>query len=469
MSPGNAGGVKSPTEFDRERTNINHIQGWRQMASDRTRIGEKARQEPKLCFTSLYHHVTDLDNLRAAYKGMEPGKAPGIDGVTKTSYGENLQANLEDLSGRLKRLGYRPKAARRKWIPKPGSAKQRPLGIPCFEDQLAQKSLKETMEPIYEADFLDCSYGYRPGRTAHQALDALGKTIQQEPVRWVYEADIKGFFDHVHHEWVMKFLKVRIGDQRVLRIIHRILKSGVLDGELLEVGEEGTPQGGVLSPLLANVYLHYALDLWFDKVFRPSSRGQAWLFRFADDFVVCFENREDAERFSLAVKERLNRFNLELASEKTRLLRFGRGAEEDERRNGRGPGTFDFLGFTHYCGKTRKGAFKVQRRISHKRLRTKLAAWKEWVCKWRHVYGRGNILRRAKAKMQGALNYYAITDNTRMCRTYRHEVESLLFKWLNRRSQRRSYTWEQFKDALQWVQWPRVVIKHDLNPCWPRL
>jgi group II intron reverse transcriptase/maturase len=434
------------------------------MASDRARIGEKARQEPKLCFTTLYHHVSELDNLRAAYEEMEPGKAPGIDGVTKTSYGENLQANLEDLSGRLKRLGYRPQPARRKWIPKPGSQKQRPLGILCFEDQVAQKSLKETLEPIYEADFLDCSYGYRPGRTPHQALDALGRTIQQEPVGWVYEADITGFFDHVHHEWLMKFLEVRIGDPRVLRIIHRILKSGVLDGELQEAGEEGTPQGGVLSPLLANVYLHYALDLWFQKVFRPSCRGRARLFRFADDFVVCFEHQEDAERFSLEVKERLSRFNLTLAADKTRLLRFGRGAEGGEQRQDRRPDTFDFLGFTHYCGKTRKGAFKVKRRTSHKRFRTKMAAWKEWVCKWRSRYGRGDILRRAKAKLQGALNYYAITDNTQMCRNYRHTVESLLFKWLNRRSQRRSYTWTRFKDALKWVRWPRVVIKHDLNP-----
>lgn len=439
------------------------------MASDRARIGEKARKEPKLCFTSLYHHVTDLDNLRADFKGMEPGKAPGIDGVTKKSYGENLEANLADLTDRLKRLGYRPQAARRKWIPKPGSRKQRPLGILCFEDQLVQKSMKETLEPIHEADFLDCSYGYRPGRTPHQALDALGKTIQQKPVRWVYEADIKGFFDHVHHEWLMRMLKVRIGDPRVQRIIFRMLKAGVLDGELQEAGEEGTPQGGVLSPLLANVSLHYALDQWFQKVFCPSCRGQAWLFRFADDFVVCFEHQEDAERFSLEVKERLSGFNLTLAEDKTRLLRFGRWAEEDERGNGRRPDTFDFLGFTHYCGNTRKGEFKVKRRTSHKRFRTKMAAWKEWVCKWRSRYGRGDILRRARVKLQGALNYYAITDNTPMCRNYQHEVESLLFKWLNRRSQRRSYNWREFKDALRWVRWPRVVIKHDLNPCWRRL
>ncbi|RPJ53551.1 MAG: group II intron reverse transcriptase/maturase [Acidobacteria bacterium] len=439
------------------------------MASDRARIGEKARQEPKLCFTSLYHHVTDLDNLRADFKGMEPGKAPGIDGVTKTSYGENLEAHLADLTDRLKRLGYRPQPARRKWIPKPGSRKQRPLGILCFEDQLVHTALKETLEPIYEADFLDCSYGYRPKRTAHQLLDALGRTIQQKPVRWVYEADITGFFDHVHHEWMLEFLRVRIGDERVLRIIYRILKSGVLDGELQEAGEEGTPQGAVLSPLLANIYLHYALDLWFQKVFCASCRGQAWLFRFADDFVVCFEDQEDAERFSLEVKERLGRFNLTLAEDKTRLLRFGRWAEADGRRNGRRPETFDFLGFTHYCGKTRKGDFKVKRRTSHKRLRTKLAAWKEWVRKGRSRFGRGEILRRAKVKLQGALNYYAITDNTQMCRHYREEVESLLFKWLNRRSQRRSYTWAQFRDALRWVRWPRVVIKHDLNPLWGRL
>jgi group II intron reverse transcriptase/maturase len=357
-----------------------------------------------------------------------------------------------------------PRAVRQKWIPKPGSTKERPLGIPCFEDQLVQKALKEVLEPIYEADFLDCSYGYRPGKTPHQLLDALGKTIQQGSVRWIYEADIRGFFDHVHHTWMKTFLELRIGDPRILRIIHRILKSGVLDGKLEEAGEEGTPQGGVLSPLLANVYLHYALDVWFERRFRRDCRGRVWLYRYADDFVVCFERRDDAERFSVAVKERLGRFNLTLAEDKTRLIRFGRGAEQDERQQGRKPATFDFLGFTHYCGKTRYGTYKVKRRTSAKRFRRGMAAWVEWARTARNRYGRGEVLRHAKAKLQGALNYYAITDNTEMCRNLKQAVETTLYKWLNRRSQRRSYTWPQFKDALQWLKWPAVKIKHDLNP-----
>jgi RNA-directed DNA polymerase len=246
-------------------------------------IGEKARREPELVFTSLYHHITDVDNLRACYDSLEAGKATGVDGVTKQQYGSDLDSNLQDLSERLGRMGYRPGAKRRSYIPKSGSAKGRPLGISNFEDKIVEASVKRTLEPIYEAIFEDSSYGYRPGRNQHQCLDALGHTIQRKRINHVLEADIKSFFDQVNHQWLIKFLRHRIGDERVIRLIIRMLKSGIMEDGLVKVSERGTPQGSILSPLLSNVYLHYVLDLWFRIRVKPQARGEAHYFRFADD------------------------------------------------------------------------------------------------------------------------------------------------------------------------------------------
>lgn len=434
------------------------------MARNLTRIGEKARKEPKTCFTSLYHYVTDEDYLHACFEELEPGKAPGIDGVTKEEYEADLDKNITDLSDRLGRQGYRPLPARRTYIPKPGSNKKRPLGLPCFEDKLVQRAVAGVLEQIYEADFLECSYGYRPGRRCHQALDALGRTIQREKVSYIVEADIKGFFDHVNHEWVLEFLKVRIGDKRLLRLIWRMLKGGVMEDGLTKPSEEGTPQGGSLSPVMSNVYLHYGLDLWFERVFRPQCRGEAYYFRFADDFLACFQYREDAERFLAEMQARLAKFHLEVEPTKTKLLAFGRFAEENAARVGKKPETFTFLGFTHYCGKTRRGAFKVKRLTSRKKTRVKLKELKAWLKQSRCRLKAGDVLRRTKARLQGHLNYYAITDNSEPCCRYRDQVERLLFKWLNRRSQRHSYSWERFRDALAWVRWPPVHVIHNLDP-----
>lgn len=434
------------------------------MERDLTRIGDKARGDPKVRFTSIYHYVTDPGHLRACFGEIKPGKAPGIDGISKQAYGQNLESHLQELVGRLGRMGYRPQPVRRRYIPKAGSQKMRPLGIPNTEDKVVQMAVTRVLEQIYEADFLDCSYGYRPGRTCHQALDELGRTIQQKKVSYVVEADIKGFFDHVNHEWLMKFLGHRIGDPRILRLIRRMLKAGVMEDGLVRASEEGTPQGGVLSPLLSNVYLHYALDLWFERRFRRQCRGEAYLFRYADDFLACFQYRGDAERFLSELKERLGQFHLEVEPTKTKLLAFGRFAREQAQRQGKEPETFDFLGFTHYCGLTRYGCFKVKRRTSKKKFRAKLKEIKGWLKAERSRLPKGELLRQAKSRLVGHLQYYAITDNGRSCDSFRRQVTWMLFRWMNRQSQRRSYTWERFLSALAWVGWPSVRIVHHLDP-----
>jgi len=435
------------------------------VATDLTRIGQKARKEPDLVFTSLYHHIYDVDNLRACYDMLEANKATGVDGVSKQEYGQNLEEKLRDLSGRLRRMGYRPGPKRRSYIPKPGSAKGRPLGISNFEDKIVEQATKRTLEPIYEAVFEDSSYGYRPRRDQHQCLDALGRTIQQKKVSHVVEADVKSFFDKVNHEWMIKFLRHRIGDERVIRLIIRMLKSGIMEEGLVRATEEGTPQGSMISPLLSNIYLHYVLDLWFSKRVSRQSRGKAYYFRYADDFLACFQYKNDAEDFQRRLEDRLEGFGLELAKEKTRCIEFGRFAREEAYKRGEKPKEFTFLGFTHYCGKTKEGYFKVKRRTSRKKLGQSLRKFTDWAKKARHVLRKGEMLRQARARVLGHLSYYAITDNAGRCSYYVYRTKHILFKWLNRKSQRKAYTWESFTQALSWGKWPQPRIRKDLNPC----
>jgi len=435
------------------------------VATDLTRIGEKARKEPGLVFTSLYHHIYDVDNLRACYDALDANKATGVDGVTKEEYGRNLEENLRDLSKRLKRMGYRPGPKRRSYIPKSGSEKGRPLGISNLEDKIVEEAVKRTLEPIYEAVFEDSSHGYRPGRNQHKCLDELGRTIQQGKVNYVVEADIKGFFDNVSQEWMIKFLRHRIGDERVIRLIIRMLKSGIMEDGLVHASEQGTPQGSILSPLLSNIYLHYALDLWFSRRVKKESRGEAYYFRFADDFLACFQYKDDAESFRQGLGDRLEGFGLQLAEEKTHCITFGRFAREDAYRRGEKPKEFTFLGFTHYCGKTKKGYFMVKRRTSRKKLGQSLRKFTDWAKKARHVLKKGEMLRQARTQVMGYLSYYAITDNLERCSYYDYRAKHILFKWLNRKSQRKAYTWERFSQALAWVGWPKPRIRKDLNPC----
>jgi RNA-directed DNA polymerase len=399
------------------------------------RIREAARKDGKQKFTALMHHVYDPERLRRAYFALKRDAAPGVDGETWQHYGEDLEENLRDLSERLKRGAYRARPVRRVYIPK-ADGRQRPLGVPALEDKMVQRAVVEVLNAIYEEDFLGFSYGFRPGRSQHQALDALAVGIQRRKVNWVLDADIRSFFDKLDHEWLVKFIEHRVADRRVVRLIQKWLKAGVLeDGKRIR-SEEGTVQGGSISPLLANLYLHYVFDLWIQRWRQKRARGDVVVVRFADDFVVGFEHQDEAEQFQGELKERFAEFGLELHPEKTRILAFGRTIAWRWRSQGEPkPGTFDFLGFTHSCGKTRKGKFIVLRKTMRKRMRAKLAEVKEELRRRMHqsVPEQGAYLR---AVVGGYVRYHGVPMNSRAIGVFRLVVIRLWQRALSRRSQK---------------------------------
>lgn len=428
------------------------------VATKLRRIAEKARTEPSFKFTSLYHLMNE-ELLRECFQRLNKDAAAGIDKVTKEMYAENLDANLSELIERLHRMAYIPQPVRRKYIPKPGSAKQRPLGIPCLEDKLVQAGLVRILEAVFEQDFIGDSYGFRPARSCHAALRALSETVESKPVNHIVEADIKGFFDHVNQEWLMKFLAHRIGDKRIQRMVKRFLKAGVSEDGMITVSDAGTPQGGVISPLLANIYLHYALDLWFEKVYRKKCTGFARMIRYADDFVVCFQFKTDAEKFRRELGIRLGRFGLEVEPTKTRVVEFGKFAVQNAKTREERPATFDFLGFTHFCGRSQNGKwFRMKRKTAKKRFTAKVKAFKEWLKKARTLKT-AELWETAKAKLRGHYAYYGVTDNVEGVSRFAREVTKLLFKWLNRRGKRGCLSWAKFNQMLERFPLPEPRIK----------
>jgi len=425
------------------------------------RIAEKARKEPSCKFTSLFHLMNE-ELLRGCFGRLRKDAASGIDRITKEEYGKNLAANLTTLVERLHRMSYIPQPVRRVYIPKPGSTKQRPLGIPALEDKLVQAGLVRILEAIYEGDFIEDSYGFRPGRGCHDALRSLCLEVEGGKIHYIVEADIKGFFDNVQHDWMMKFLGHRIADKRVLRYVKRFLIAGVFEEGELKATEEGTPQGGIVSPLLANIYLHYALDLWFTRQFAKGCEGGARLIRYADDFVVCFRFESEAKRFRAELDGRLAKFGLEVAAEKTKVLAFGPLALPRAKARGEKPQTFDFLGLTHFCSRTRDGRrFRMKRTTSRKKFKAKLLAFKEWLKKSRTLPV-PKIMGIVAAKLRGHYAYYGVTDNARGIARFADATRRLLLKWLNRRGRKGSLTTEKFRKLLEKYPLPKPRIMVNL-------
>jgi len=422
------------------------------------RVRQAAARDRKQRFTALLHHVYDGERLRAAYFALEREAAPGVDGETWQSYGENLEANLQDLSARLQRGAYRAKPVRRAYIPK-ADGRRRPLGVPALEDKIVQRAVVEVLNAIYETDFLGFSYGFRPGRSPHQALDALTVGIERRPVNWVLDADIRGFFDTLDHGWLVRFVEHRVADPRVVRLIQKWLRAGVLEEGKRTRSEVGTVQGGSISPLLANLYLHYVFDLWVHRWRRKEARGDVVVVRFADDFVVGFEHRHEAERFLTELRARLARFGLELHPDKTRLIEFGREADRNRRGRGDGkPETFNFLGFTHACGKTRKRGFTVLRQTMRQRWRAKLQDVKAALRRRLHdpLPELGAYLR---SVLLGHYRYYGVPRNGPALTAFRSAVSWRWWQALKRRSQTHRLTGAR-KDRLSHRWLPHARICH---------
>ena len=430
------------------------------------RVRQAARRDGKKRFTALLHHAYNPETLRMAYLSLKREAAPGVDGETWQHYGEELEKNLQDLSDRLKRGAYRAKPVRRVFIPK-ADGRLRPLGVTALEDKLVQRATVEVLNAIYETDFLGFSYGFRPSRNQHDALDAVFLGLVTRKVNWVLDVDIKGFFDSIDHGWLVKFVEHRIADRRVVRLIQKWLNAGVLeDGKRIPM-EEGTPQGGSASPLLANIYLHYVFDLWIQSWRRKQARGEVIVARFADDIVIGFQHRTDAERFWRELAERFRRFHLELHPEKTRLLEFGRFAARDREQHGEAkPETFNFLGFTHICGKTRNGRFTVLRQTIRKRMQAKLSEVKAELKRRMHapIPEVGKWLR---SVVGGHNRYYGVPLNSRALAAFRHQVGQYWQHALSRRSQHGHVLWDRMKRLIdRWLPLPRVCHPYpSRRPC----
>ena len=447
---------RAGTKGNTEQSHTRRTQCRSSVSQRLNRVRNAARQRKKERFTALLHHI-DVDLLRESFLALKRRAAAGVDKVTWEDYDAQLEDNLQDLHKRIHSGAYRALPVRRVFIPK-ADGRQRPLGIAALEDKIVQRATVAVLNTIYEADFLGFSYGFRPKRGQHDALDALSVAISSTPVNWILDADIKGFFDAVNQDWLIRFVEHRIGDERIIRLVRKWLKAGVLEDGQWQSSDMGTPQGAVISPLLANIYLHYVFDLWVKQWRKREAKGKVIVVRYADDIVAGFELETDARRFWDAMRERFEQFGLELHGEKTRLIEFGRFAADRRKRRGQGkPETFTFLGFTFICGKSRRGTFQLQRKTRTDRMRAKLSEIKEQMRKRMHasIPEQGAWLR---SVVMGFFAYHAVPTNQRGLSAFRYHVVELWRKSLRRRSQKTKLTWERMTQLVNdWLPIPRIL------------
>jgi RNA-directed DNA polymerase len=436
---------------------MSEAQDFTSISTKLARIAELAKRKPGVGLLTLAHHI-DIDWLREAYRRTRKDGAAGVDGQTAAEYAEDLEANLAGLLERAKSGLYRAPPVRRVWIPKPGGRELRPIGVPAFEDKVLQRAVAMVLEAVYEQDFLDCSYGFRPNRSAHEALEVLWGELMEVGGGWVIELDIQDFFGSLDRGQLRQVLRQRIRDGVLLRLIGKWLHAGVMEGTSVTYPETGTPQGGVISPILSNVFLHEVLDSWFEREVRPRMRGRAFLTRFADDAVLVFECKEDAERVMAVLSLRFARYGLTLHPEKTRMVAFGR----PRHRAKRGPKGFTFLGFTHYWGRSRRGYWVVKKKTGSQQRTRALRAIAQWCRRYRHrpVKWQWRALVR---KVRGHYAYYGVTGNMPALKSFRHEVERVWRKWLSRRGARRGMPWERFARLLERYPLPPAVIVHRVS------
>ena len=419
------------------------------MGTKLDRIEEMSASNPKTVFTSLYHLINE-ELLRKCHKEMDGKKATGVDSVTKAEYEENLDANLKALVERLKKKNYKPQPSLRVYIPKGSGGKLRPIGMAAYEDKLVQSALGRVLMAVYEPKFHNSMYGFRPNRGQHDALKELARLVENGKTNYIVDADIKGYFNSIVHGTALELIKFRLADPNILWLIKKTLTAGVVEDGKWKPTDIGTEQGNLASPVIANIYMHYALALWYEVKFKKTCRGESGLVIYADDFVGTFQYKEDAERFLKAVAERFAEFGLELEQSKTRLVEFGRFAEENRKKRGEGrPETFDFLGFTHYCSKSNKtGKFRMKRKTSKKKLQAKTKEMNNWIRRNRHLRLK-DLTDMLNVKLRGHYRYYGVTDNSESMGNFYYETQKMLFKWLNRRSQKRSYNWEEYNQLLK--------------------
>jgi len=420
----------------------------------------RAKENPKIKFTSLTQLLNE-DFLSRCFDELKRGKAPGIDKVRIEEYEVNKGEKIRELVVKMKGWEYKPKPSRRVYIPKPDGTK-RGLGIPAVEDKIVQIGIKKILEAIFEVDFLDVSYGFRPNRSPHEALGVVDKAIMTKPTNYIVDMDIEKFFDTIDHKWLMRCLEQRISDPNFIRLIGRFLKAGVIDeGKFIET-DKGTPQGGNLSPILANIYLHYILDLWFEKKVKKQIKGYAQLTRFCDDFIACFQISDEAKAFGKLLEERLAKFGLKIAQDKSRIIEFGKYAWLKAQRTGKKVQTFDFLGFTYYCDKTRKGKFKTGLKTANGKFRQKVKGLNQWLKDVRNLVKLEEWWEILKLKLRGHYNYYGVSGNIRGIRAFYRSAFWLTYKWVNRRSQKKSFNFTQYCRFLKHNPLPEPKIYHSI-------